>query len=97
VTTVPEVAASFLFIPNALPVTAGLEGGGPLRSGAKGFAAPLSTAFSHWGHAAMRRLGLSHHMHLLVPTRHQEWCDLFFYTLHRVLSGLQDGSWRKQE
>jgi len=70
VTTVPEVAASFLFITNALPATASLEGGGPWRSRAKGFAAPLSTTFSHQGHAAMRCSGLSLHMHLLVPTRH---------------------------
>ena len=70
VTTVPEVVASFLFITNALPATGGLEGGGPLQSGAKGFAAPLSTAFSHRGHAAMRCSGLPHHMHLLVLMRH---------------------------
>jgi len=69
-TTVPEVAASFLFITNALPMTAGLEGGGPWWSGAKGFAAPLSTAFSHRGNAAMRCSGFPHHMHLLVPTWH---------------------------
>jgi len=70
VTTVPEVAASFLLITNAFPATTGLEGGGPWWSRAKGFAAPLSTAFSRLGHAAMRSSGLPHHMHLLVPTRH---------------------------
>ena len=70
VTTVLEVAASFLFITNALPATASLEGGGPWRSGAKGSAMALSTAFSRWGHAVMRCSGLPHHMHLLVPTRH---------------------------
>jgi len=70
VTIVPEVTTSFLFITNALPTTAGLEGGGPWWSGAKDLAAPLSTAFSHRGHAVMRCSRQPHHMHLLVPTQH---------------------------
>ena len=45
VTTIPEVAASFVLITYARPTATGLGGGAPWQGGAKGFAAPLSTTF----------------------------------------------------
>jgi len=65
VTTVLEVAASFLLITYTRPIVAGLDGGAPWRGWAKSFVAPLSTAFNLRGHVAMRCSGLPHHMHLL--------------------------------
>jgi len=70
VITVSEVGTSFLLITYARPTAAGLEGGDPWWDGAKCLAAPLSTAFSLCGQAAMRSSGLSHRMHLVVPTQH---------------------------
>jgi len=70
VTTVREVATSFLLITYARPTVAGLGGGGRWQGGAKGFTAPFFVAFSLCGPAAMRCSRLLHHMHLLVPTWH---------------------------
>ena len=58
VTMVAEVNASFF------------GGGGASHNYANGFDTPLSTTRSLMGQAAMKCLGLSRHMHLLMPT----WC-----------------------
>ena len=69
-TTIPEMATSFLLITYARPTAVGLGNGGPWKDGTMGFTAPLSTSFNLQGHVVMRCFGLPHHMHLLVPTRH---------------------------
>jgi len=70
VTTIPDVAASFLLITYAHPTVVILGGRAPGWGRAKGFAAPLSTALSLHGKVVIRCFGLPHHMHLLVPIWH---------------------------
>jgi len=70
VTTILDVEAFYSLIAYARSIAVGLFGGAPRLDGAKGFVAPLHTAFKFRGHATIRCSGLLHHMHLLVPTQH---------------------------
>jgi len=58
VTTVPQVAASFLLITYARPIAVGLGGGAPWWGRAMDFATSLFTAFDLREHAVIRCSGL---------------------------------------